>query len=693
MPAAGEHALDLLESWTESPFPSPMDRPDEQKAARPDVSHGVHDMSSSRPRIIGLYGLPGSGKTRMLEWIMTSFHDPSLLCFEGSDLIAGTVTENCQTFMTLSPEAKESSRKAAMTAFKSHFMFWTEDEDTGRTVYTKADLEAYTSIVYLDASKDDIERRRAQDVQRQRDVAHSWHLQRWKDEEKARLRELCREHGILFSTMTAEPDDYGHIADILHYHLCTVEMNESLVLAEVDKVVTSKQEPQIVVVLDADKTLAAVDTGALYWELLRGRIDGTADVDGDPVSRLFKHSAWKYSYAAFKQATLLYEESAATSAFERLCDLTAAQVDLFPELLSLLQCGPDRPNLKALVITSGLRRVWEKVLVRHGLRSNVSVVGGGRMSDGYVITPLSKRNAVQHLQLRHQMRVWAVGDSPLDLPMLQAADRAIVVVTAEEVRSRTMESALQTAIDHEGLVALQLLLPAHVRPRLSTDRLPLVDDIYRTIMSDTHLQFHHFTETAGAKLLMTPMRDAQISGVTLREAHRRVGWFLAIQCLSAVLNLDRKPIIHVQGQNTDGYCFENEARTTIVAMMRGGEPMAFGVNDAMPTSHFVHAFEARDVTKLHLDKQRTVVLVDAVVNSGASLVEFVRHIRGGHPRIRIIVVAGVVHQGSLYRGEAIHGLSKEGHLTIIALRTSDNSFKGSRTTDTGNRLFMTTHLK
>ncbi|KAK5111046.1 hypothetical protein LTR62_005421 [Meristemomyces frigidus] len=574
-----------------------------------------------------------------------------------------------------------------------HFMFWTEDENTGKTVYTQADLDTYTSIVYLDTSTDEIERRRAGDMQRQRGVAHAWHIQRWKDEEKARLRELCHDNGILFSIMTAGEDDYSRVLKMLQYHLCTVEMNEGLVLAEVDKLITSNQEPQIVVVLDADKTLAPVDTGALYWELLKEWSDGTADNIGDPVSSLFQHSAWKYSYSAFRQATLLYNDSASASEFERLCDLTAIQVDLFPELMSLLRRGLNRQHLQVLVITSGLRRVWEKVLLRHGLGSDVSVIGGGRMDDGYVVTPLSKRSVVQHLQTRHKMRVWAVGDSPIDLPMLQAADRAVVVVTNEGVRSRTMESALQSAIDHEGLVAQQLLLPAHVRPRLSTRQLPLMDDIDRKITTDIHLQFHHFTETPAAKLLMTPMRDARISGVALREAHRRVGWFLAVQCLSAVMNLERKPIVHVQGQNTDGYCFENEARTTIVAMMRGGESMAFGVNDAMPTAYFVHAFEAKDVTNLHLNGQTTVVLVDAVVNSGASVVQFVRHIRGEHPQIRIIVMTGVIYRGSLHRGGVIHGLSKEGLLTIIALRVSENSFKGSRGTDTGNRLFMTTHLK
>lgn len=85
-----------------------------------------------------------------------------------------------------------------------------------------------------------------------------------------------------------------------------------------------------------------------------------------------------------------------------------------------------------------------------------------------------------------------------------------------------------------------------------------------------------------------------------------------------------------------------------------------------------------------------MVLVDSVVNNGKTLVEFVKHIREQCPQMRIVFVAGVVQDKafSIIRKE----LGPNEELSIVALRISRNKFTGKGTTDTGNRLFNTTHL-
>jgi phosphoribosylpyrophosphate synthetase len=100
-----------------------------------------------------------------------------------------------------------------------------------------------------------------------------------------------------------------------------------------------------------------------------------------------------------------------------------------------------------------------------------------------------------------------------------------------------------------------------------------------------------------------------------------------------------------------------------------------------------------------------VILVDAVINSGASIVEFVRHIREKLSRqVRIVVVAGVMQEGAISKiveedGKAVVklGLLKTdlvgmGDVTLVALRTSVNAYSGKGPTDTGHRLFNSTHL-
>ena len=126
--------------------------------------------------------------------------------------------------------------------------------------------------------------------------------------------------------------------------------------------------------------------------------------------------------------------------------------------------------------------------------------------------------------------------------------------------------------------------------------------------------------------------------------------------------------------------------------MRGGEPMAFGVFDILPSAMFVHANNPRDVKIDLLDGQETVILVDSVINSGQTIIDFVEHIRRLHPTIRIVIVAGVVHAKAVTKGSLAQAFERHVRLNVVALRLSENKYTGTGTIDTGNRLFNTTHL-
>ncbi|MCJ1232017.1 hypothetical protein MMC12_008698 [Toensbergia leucococca] len=158
------------------------------------------------------------------------------------------------------------------------------------------------------------------------------------------------------------------------------------------------------------------------------------------------------------------------------------------------------------------------------------------------------------------------------------------------------------------------------------------------------------------------------------------------------MGLEQSPIRHVLGHQIRGSQLFHEQHTTIVALMRGGEPMALGVNDAFPLAMFVHASDADDIKLHHLQGQLTVILIDSVVNTGKTIVEFVQHVRKLHATIRIVVVAGVVQAQCISGGSLNLTLTRHAQVHLIALRLSDTKFTGSGTTDTGNRLFNTTHL-
>ena len=531
------------------------------------------------------------------------------------------------------------------------------------------------------------------------------------------LRHLCRNHDILFTVVTplpallhkASPTKKAPAWDnnlllnrvltllkdfALHTEKYNLSQAESILN---DAVLPSQDHLKILLAMDADKTLAAEDSGVLFWE--RVSLIRALDSEALALQKLF-NSPLGYSYTAFRQAVLMYEETANETEFDYLCENVAALVTMHPGFASLLQLVVEQKHIGAVVITSGLRRVWEKVLVREGLSEKVKVIGGGRIADGFVVSAAVKAALVTRMKESYHMTVWAFGDSPLDLDMFRKADHAIVVVGNEQTRSKTMDAALESAIDKDALRARQILLPSNASPRLDVTKLPTIKltepDFVNSLLNHRYtpdgLKVLCATDKNATKLLATRMRDAAVAGPDLREAHRRVGWYLANEFLGDVVGLEKCLIQHVQGRPSAGYQLFHEKQTTIVALMRGGEPMAYGVNDAFPLAIFVHAKDTGDLKPHHLEGQLTVILVESVINTGDTIVAFVEHVRKLHATIRIVVVAGVVQDKCLSENGLRQRFAHHVRLHLVALRLSKTSFKGSGTTDTGNRLFNTTHL-
>lgn len=699
MPTNGENARSSRPEPTGAPQFSQPTTPQNRSA------------SNDKPVVVGLYAIPGSGKTFLLYHLEKELGNQHFAFYEGSRMIAAVVPGGLEAFQQLEEQQKTHWRQVAIDTIRKkcadsgqvavvtgHFMFWPEEEESGRLVCTPNDLSTYTHILYLDVPAEIVAERRLNDTERNRPATSAAHLRKWQQEEKLQLRRLCREHRILFSLVPPH-QTMLKVSTLLRDFKChTEQYNQSRAESMLDEALIDGQDQlETVLVLDADRTLAAEDTGSLFWKTASnaGRLR-----DAEGTLKVLFSSPLGYSYTAFRQATLLYEEAGDDDEFDALCQDVASAVTIYPEFGSLLKLVEEREHVSAVVVSCGLRRVWEKVLEREGLSQTVKVIAGGRIADGFVVTAGVKAALVSRLRDFHRVQVCAFGDSPLDLAMLSKAHQAIVVVGEEQTRSKTMDAALMNAIDIEGLRACQTLLPSTVSPRLDTTRLPLVDIterpflqpiLYRRIR-DSHPRVLHATDKKAAKLLMTPMRDATVAGPALREAHHRVGRYLATEFLAEVIGVEEYPIPHVQGHHVSGYRLFQEQQTSIVALMRGGEAMALGVNDAFPLAMFIHASGPEDVVLHHLQGKHTIVLVDSVVNSGKTVVQFLEHVRNLHATIRVVVVAGVVQARCVSGGSLAQALARDANFSLVALRLSDNKFTGKGTTDTGNRLFNTTHL-
>lgn len=402
-----------------------------------------------KPVVIGIYGLPGSGKSFLLKQLKEKADLSERFTFyEGSKMIDSVVSGGLEAFQKLEDLEKTQARRRAIEAIRrecikngraaivtGHFSFWNEGDTAGETICTESDLRTYTHIIYLDVPAPEIFSRRLNDSERKRPNMSIPHLMGWQDAEKSQLRHLCYHHQILFLLMKPHLTEERLLALLLDFHSHTEPYNLSQAEKRLDKVISSNcGQLESMIVLDADRTLTAQDTGDTFWR--KALSSGQLDIGESPLKPLFS-SPLQYSYTAFRQATLLYEETMDDAEFENLCQQVASATDMHPEFVALLRLISKHPHLGAVVLTCGLRRVWDIVLERNNLSQKIQAIGGCRLMDGFVMTPTLKRDLVGRLQTHHALFVCAFGDSPLDLPMLIKADRAVVVVGEEGMRSKS----------------------------------------------------------------------------------------------------------------------------------------------------------------------------------------------------------------------------------------------------------------
>lgn len=690
-------------------------------SAPPETSQESDGTSRRRPIIIGIYGVPGSGKTDLLSRMHRKCKPkapeippmPLFKFYDSSDVIARQVPGGLEAFKALGDEEKERTREAAIRAIRDdcmhtsstgvvagHYSFWDEGGPEPERVMTRADRETYTHIVYLDTPANVILGYRQNDTTRRRQRVSERHLRAWIDLEKSELRRICYDSGILFSVHRGDGADdvTGDLVTRVRSWERPGPSNGFAMEALEETLNQRKREkrpPETAIVLDADRTIAPKDSGTLFWKFAAETIPG---VQEDTLKAVFG-SKLGYSCLAFHQAAICYGDvSRHKDDFHRVCGRVAADITLYPEILAFLREAAKHEHVVVIVATCGLQHIWQDVVQRDRLEDTVKVIGTD-IGTHTVVTPQIKKDIVSSLRKVHGLTTWAFGDSPIDIPMLEAADHPVVVVGEGEARSNSMDEALAAAVDN-GLDARQVLLPSTARPRLDADRLAiewLTSARFTALFfrRRREIDFLHATDKPASRLLMTPTRDASVFGPRLREAHHRVGLYLATEYVAQCIGVEEFPIPHVTGAQTGGFRLKDEAKTLIVALMRAGEPMASGVSTAFPTAMFLHAKEPGDLAAPRIKEASAILLVDGVINEGTTAVKFVQHIRGVEPGARVVIVTGVVQGRCVGRdgGNQFWNMARDDEkLSLVALRISDNKYTGKGAVDTGNRLFNTTHL-
>ena len=196
---------------------------------------------------------------------------------------------------------------------------------------------------------------------------------------------------------------------------------------------------------------------------------------------------------------------------------------------------------------------------------------------------------------------------------------------------------------------------------------------------------HHSARPA-AQLLANQSRRADIDARSLSEAHREIGRFLA-HGLTDTLELESYTIQHCQGPR-EGVRIKDEHRVSVVCLMRSGQYLADGLRDVLRHAPLFpvtpcrsSGLTERDVRMILNATPHTIVIVDAVVNTGESLRPVLTQL-AANSSARLHVLAAVAPTPT-----AEKLASDFPAVTFEYLRLSDNQYVGRGPTDTGDRVF------
>lgn len=308
-----------------------------------------------------------------------------------------------------------------------HYCFY--KNDAFEIAFTDKDRDTYDVFFYLDTPAAVIIEQANRDVKK-KDVAFMTEekVNAWKEFEIRSLREVCLKHEKEFVILD------NNIEDCVDYF-------ETLLLGTRDILLNSKKiaeniiikhqnvidKYKNVVLIDCDRTISNNDTTYDFCSSI--------DIDKQELKKILYGEHYTL-YQFFRVAKLYAEkdiseyESASTYAMEKA-------VLNMPLIEDIKHNGV---NYLSIGITSGILRTWEKIQEKHEF-PNIVVGGSNIKTDPFIVSRSVKYHFVRLLKERGKC-VIAVGDSMVDIDMLNEANKGFIV--AQDKKSETVKIYLKS---------------------------------------------------------------------------------------------------------------------------------------------------------------------------------------------------------------------------------------------------------
>jgi phosphoserine phosphatase len=253
-------------------------------------------------------------------------------------------------------------------------------------------------------------------------------IEAWKRFEIQALRKICEAAGKEFVVLD------NTIADCIDYFETLLLGTRPVLLSSVkiaERIIDENRalirNARKIILLDGDRTMTNNDASWRFCELL-----GIGKETLDDIYRGGHYSLYQFFRAAKLYATFApaSREEAARRAGEEALINEALLTDILQNGAGALTIG----------ITSGILETWRNIQTRFHFPAILA--GGSNLErDRYIVGRAVKYHLARLLRAAGKY-VIAVGDSDIDLAMLEASDRGFIV--AQEKRRPSLERYFQT---------------------------------------------------------------------------------------------------------------------------------------------------------------------------------------------------------------------------------------------------------
>lgn len=380
---------------------------------------------------IGLYGVSRSGKNYLIDRMAERTSDIQYV--SGSVTLKKLARLHFQSeFRNLTDSQKmfcrfeftklivEEEKNGQHIVVDGHYSFPKIGDDGYDIVFTEADKSVYDIFIYLNTPSDRIAANtKLGGMGRENSLYDVAAIDEWKAFEMTELRKICRELNkelIVFDGVMESCCDF--LCDL-------VNGSEYLLASNIVKRIIEDNKKALndcgtILLIDCDRTITFNDTTYDFCK--------AAGIDKKILKENFDGEY--YSVYQFYRANKQYDAVVPDSRFYESCIYAASKAVFNDRLLTDVHTHKGR--VCTIGITSGIANIWSEITSR--LKFPQILVGKGRgKMNGYFVSTTTKYMLVEALK-RMGKKVIAVGDSMIDVQMLETADNGFIV-TGEKINS------------------------------------------------------------------------------------------------------------------------------------------------------------------------------------------------------------------------------------------------------------------